>query len=99
MIEHFKEAIVLLISGIFGSLVRLLSKPEDDWKKWLARFMIGMFAAVFLGGFFSILLIKAFDISTDQGIMYARLASGFIVGTASEQIIDLIVAKIQSKGK
>ena len=95
--EEIKEVVVLSISGIFGSLSRLLISPEIDWQKRLAKFLVGIFTAIFIGGFFSILLIKWFDLNSSISIVYATSASGFIVGSGSEQILDMIINYMKKK--
>ena len=92
-----KSTLVLLVSGFFGTLVRLVLAPEKSWKKWLSRFVVGISSAVFLGGLIGHLITKWLDLSGDvEGQSWAIAASGFIVGTAAEQVLANIQKRISN---
>lgn len=91
MIEEPKEVVVLLVSGFFGSLARLILSPEKCIKRWLVRFVVGVSCAVFLGGFIGQLLSNWFHVPATETIA----ASGFLVGVTAERLIELVQSRIE----
>ncbi len=80
----------LASAGFFGTLTRLVLKPEKSWQRWLAQFVAGISSAVFLGG-----LVGQF---LDAGA-WGFAASGFVIGTASEQAIALAQRRFSGPDK
>lgn len=81
--EHLKA---LLTAGFFGSLVRLILKPEKSWQAWLAQIFVGAACAVFLGGAVSHVL----NLGTA-----GMLASGFAIGTSAEHALAWIQTRMK----
>ena len=85
MIETGEVTRALVVGGASGTLTRLILRPEKDWKAWLAQFVVGILAAVFLGGLAGHFL--------DAGpIGYA--SSAYVIGTAAEQFIRLLQSRV-----
>lgn len=82
MLSFADDVKTLLIAGFFGSLVRVLLRPERRWQLWLVQMVVGVSSAVFLGQVFGGL------IGQWTGSPGASLsAAGFLIGTAAEQVI------------
>ena len=79
---------VLLTGGFFGSLTRLLLKPEGSWKAWIAQLIVGISCAVFLGG----LAGQAINSG-----MAGYMASAYVIGSAGEQALAILQAKFLKK--
>lgn len=94
----WKTTVLLMIAGIFGSLVRLTLNPEPSWQRWALRFFVGISCAVFLGGLIGHLMVKWFDLSGESEA-WAIAAAGFITGTSSEQVLDFIMRRMESSHK
>ena len=92
MIDDTKEVAVLMVAGFFGSLARLVLSPEQCWKRWAIRFVVGISCAVCLGGFMGQLLAKWFSVPASE----TAAASGFVVGVTAEQLIQLFQARIEA---
>ncbi len=85
MFENSSELKELLAGGFFGSLTRLLLKPENGWKQWLSQFVVGISAAVFLGG-----MVGHWIGAGPAG--YASAA--YVIGTAAEKTLELFQKKL-----
>lgn len=84
------EIRTLLTAGVFGSIVRVLIRPERQWQRWLVQVLIGTFSAVFLGSLVGHLVARMVGV---ESLNAAYLASGFLIGTAAEKVIE----KLQNK--
>ena len=84
------EVRVLLTSGVFGSIVRVILKPDREWQRWIVQVFVGVAAAVFLGQVVGHLIIAVIG---PEGAIAAYSASGFLIGTAAEKAIE----KLQKK--
>ena len=90
MIDNSKDVIVLVAGGFFGSLAKLVLSPEQDWRRWLVRFVVGVSSAVFLGGFVGQLLMQWFEVPARETLA----AAGFLVGVSCEQLISMLQARL-----
>ncbi|MDC0088180.1 hypothetical protein OAI07_01415 [Akkermansiaceae bacterium] len=77
----------LVSGGLFGSITRLLLKPEKNWQAWLVQLVVGLSAAVFIGGFFGHIL---------NADVFGYGASSYVVGTAAERAIKKLQEKFLS---
>jgi hypothetical protein len=80
----------LAISGVFGSLVRLMIDPEENWIRWVTQLFVGMLCAVFLGGVAAYFL----DAGT-KGL----LACGFVFGSLGEHGLKMVQDRFATKKK
>lgn len=86
---------LLVISGMAGSFLRIVHGPKvDSVRGRVIQGVSGVIAAVFLGGMVS-RFISNF-VGGEVGIEIL-LASGFIVGRASEEVIAAIQNRIKTK--
>lgn len=84
------EIRTLLAGGFFGTAVRVLLKPDKRWKQWLIQMFIGLSASIFLGQILGHLIIAAIGEGAATAAYYA---SGYIIGTAAEKVIEKIQIK------
>ena len=80
----------LAVSGILGSLARLIIAPEDNWRRWVAQLIVGMLCAVFLGG-----LAAHFLNAGPSGL----LACGFVFGSLGEHGLKVAQNKFSKEEK
>ena len=80
---------VLGVAGLAGVFIKGLVAPEKQWKRRAVQALIGLFAAVFIGGFIGSLVEPLVTVAA-----YAYLASGFVCGTAGEVAIAFAQRKI-----
>lgn len=86
---------VLLVSGVAGSFLKTIHGPQElSVKARAIQGISGVLAAVFLGGVVSRFISGLFGL--EVGIE-TLLASGFIVGRASEELIAAIQKRIVVK--
>lgn len=86
---------LLVISGMAGSFLRIVHGPKvTSVRARVIQGMSGVVAAVFLGGMLS-RFISGF-VGGEAGIE-TLLASGFIVGRASEEVIAAIQSRLATK--
>lgn len=88
-----QEVKLLLTAGFSGSVVRSLLNPEKGWQRWIVQVLIGAFAAVFLGGLASHVILK---IMGEDARTSVYLAVGFVIGTAAEKAIEKFQNKMLS---
>jgi len=84
------EIKTLMAGGFFGTAVRVILKPDKRWKQWLIQMFIGLSASIFLGQILGHIIIAAVGESAATAAYYA---SGYIIGTAAEKVIEKIQAK------
>jgi len=92
---EYKTALILLVSGFFGSLIRIIRKPHDHWKQWVIQFIVGILSAIFIGGFLSHLLINATGLASEESQLWATAATAYVIGTSAERLIEVITARIE----
>lgn len=80
------EIKALLASGLCGTLVRTIFRPERNWKAWLLQMFVGLSAAVFLGQLLSHLIVKVTGLDSSSMVHYAV---GYIIGTEAERFIRM----------
>ena len=80
----------LITAGIFGSIFRIMTNPDRQWKRCLAQALMGVSAAVFIGPIFAHVIVIAVG---KEGYIPALLAAGFFIGSAAEKVTE----KLQSK--
>jgi len=88
MIDMDETTKTLLIGGFFGSLSRLLLWPEKSWKAWVVQFVVGISAAVFLGGLVGHWM---------GGGPLAFSAAAYTIGTCAEKVIEKAQRKFFGK--
>jgi uncharacterized membrane protein YeaQ/YmgE (transglycosylase-associated protein family) len=89
-----QEIKALLASGVCGTLVRTIFRPEKNWKAWLLQMFIGLTAAVFLGQLVAHLIVKITGVESSAMVHYAV---GYIIGTEAERFIRLWQDKLAAK--
>ena len=80
---------VLGVAGFAGVFIKGLLAPEKHWKRRAVQALVGLFSAIFLGGFIGSLIEGFVTVPA-----YAYLAAGFICGTAGEVAITFAQRKI-----
>ena len=85
MINDPEQMRVLLAGGFFGTLTKLLLRPEKSWRSWLAQFVVGISCAVFLGG-----LVGRWLDAGPAG--FAAVA--YVFGSAAEQALAVAQSKL-----
>ena len=91
--ETERKALFLLASGLAGSLVKVVLNPEPSLARLTSRMIVGVLAAVFLGGLISQVIINIFKIPASDGL-HAICAAGFICGVAVEEVLEFLTRKI-----
>lgn len=85
---------VLGVAGLCGAFIKALLAPEKLWKRRAVQAIVGLFAAIFLGGFIGSLVEPFVTVAA-----YAYLAAGFVCGTAGEVAISFAQRKMLSDEK
>ena len=85
---------VLGVAGLAGAFIKAIVAPEKQWKRRAVQAIVGLFSAIFLGGFLGSLIEDFVTISA-----YAYLASGFVCGTAGEGAIAYAQSKLLTDNK
>ena len=90
--EDLRETATLVIAGFFGSLVRLMLAPPERWQRWVARFIVGVSSAVFLGPPVGHMIAKWSGLDASGTLP----AAGFLTGVTAEQLIVYIQSKLSN---
>lgn len=80
----------LTFSGIFGSLARLVIRPEESWQAWVTQVFVGVVCAVFIGG------LAAHYLNAGR---HGVLACGFVFGSLGEHGLKMLQKRVMNQGE
>lgn len=84
----------LMASGLTGTIVRTILRPEKTWQRWIGQMVVGLSAAVFLGQIIGHFIIKIAGQDSASATYYAV---GYIIGTEAERWIRLMQEKLSKQ--